>query len=316
MKIKCEYCKSMINDYLEDCPYCGAPNKNVNRTSKEIPESIEELVVYCNSHNIPIDKFRFFIGEDYRGPKAYGIYKDGQRTIVYKNKANGQRAIRYDGTDEKYAVNEIYQKLQQEMNSYKAFRANKGQGIKNNNKSKQTGKNGRKIFKKLFIICVIFLGVIYFILNTPLKDGVHYSYDGINYYFDTFYWFIYEKETDNYKKIKDSEVPQHLIQQAAKDIPEKGGKHYIFNDEEYYYDDSYWYIYDIDDDSYTYIDDYDLPSDLIENPEDYYSYTEEYIDSSSSSYDDDSWDSDDDWGSDWDDSDWDYDYDSDWDSDW
>lgn len=63
---------------------------------------------------------RFFIGEDYKEPKAFGIYQDGNRFIVYKNKADGSRAIRYDGLDEAYAVNEIYLKLKEEIANQKA----------------------------------------------------------------------------------------------------------------------------------------------------------------------------------------------------
>ena len=58
---------------------------------------------------------RFFIGINYKKPKAFGIYQDGDQFIVYKNKANGERAIRYQGTDETYAVNELYLKLKSEI---------------------------------------------------------------------------------------------------------------------------------------------------------------------------------------------------------
>ena len=40
--------------------------------------------------------------------------------IVYKNKSDGSRAIRYQGLDEAYAVNEIYLKLQVEMQKQEA----------------------------------------------------------------------------------------------------------------------------------------------------------------------------------------------------
>jgi len=59
---------------------------------------------------------RFFIGYDMREPKAYGIYRDEEGNfIVYKNKSNGSKSVRYKGSDEAYAVNEIYQKLRTEM---------------------------------------------------------------------------------------------------------------------------------------------------------------------------------------------------------
>ena len=44
---------------------------------------------------------RFFIGEDFREARAFGIYKAGEnRFVVYKNKSDGSRAVRYDGPDE------------------------------------------------------------------------------------------------------------------------------------------------------------------------------------------------------------------------
>lgn len=113
MQIKCEYCDSYYDDDEEKCPYCGATNEHLNRTAKGVPQTIEDLKDYCSRHNIPTKKLRLFIGENYIDPKAYGIYQDGERFIVYKNKADGSRAVRYDGTDESYAVNELYQKIRE-----------------------------------------------------------------------------------------------------------------------------------------------------------------------------------------------------------
>ena len=50
----------------------------------------------------------FFLGQDIREPRAFGIYQDADGLfVVYKNKANGERAVRYRGRDEAYAVNEL-----------------------------------------------------------------------------------------------------------------------------------------------------------------------------------------------------------------
>ena len=56
---------------------------------------------------------RFFIGVNYTNPKAFGIYKEGNEFIVYKNKSDGSRSERYRGSDEAYAVNELYQKIRE-----------------------------------------------------------------------------------------------------------------------------------------------------------------------------------------------------------
>ena len=68
----------------------------------------ERLYVFC----LGTKKSIFFIGKDIKEPKAFGIYKNSAGDfVVYKNKSNGERVIRYQGTDEGYAVNELYQRL-------------------------------------------------------------------------------------------------------------------------------------------------------------------------------------------------------------
>ena len=86
MKVKCEYCGNFIPDTEELCPVCGAPNENMVRSGDGIPKTIEELKEYALSKGLPLEQMRFFIGEDIREPKAYGIYQDiGGDFIVYKN---------------------------------------------------------------------------------------------------------------------------------------------------------------------------------------------------------------------------------------
>ena len=110
MKTFCDYCGSVIDDTIEKCPNCGAVNVHMQRSADQIPKTIEELQAFAQAQGIPLEKMRFFIGIDYKEPKAFGIYKESAsgNCVVYKNKADGTRAIRYRGTDEAYAVNEIY----------------------------------------------------------------------------------------------------------------------------------------------------------------------------------------------------------------
>ena len=91
MKIKCSYCGTYIDDTLATCPNCGAPNEGVVRTTSTQPLTIEELKQWYQDRGLPpAETTRFFIGEDYKGPRAFGIYKDEKtgNCVVYKNKGN------------------------------------------------------------------------------------------------------------------------------------------------------------------------------------------------------------------------------------
>lgn len=118
MNIKCNYCGSEFDETLEKCPNCGASNANIKRSVIDQPTTIEELKDWYQSKGLPpYETTRFFIGIDYKNPRAFGIYKDMYtgNFVVYKNKDNGQRAVRYEGTDEAYAVNELFMRLKQEI---------------------------------------------------------------------------------------------------------------------------------------------------------------------------------------------------------
>lgn len=122
MKIKCDWCGSWINDFDQVCPNCGGVNNNYNRHANGVPQTIEELKAWAKEMNLPLEDMRTFIGEDYKGAKAFGIYKDETdgTFVVYKNKEDGTRAVRYKGTDEAYAVNELYQKMKERVAVQKA----------------------------------------------------------------------------------------------------------------------------------------------------------------------------------------------------
>lgn len=63
MEIKCEYCGSMIQESAEKCPYCGATNNAVKRTTDGTPKTIEQLQKwYEDRHLPPYEVTRFFIG--------------------------------------------------------------------------------------------------------------------------------------------------------------------------------------------------------------------------------------------------------------
>lgn len=119
MKKTCEFCDSLYEDSSKFCPFCGAKNKtysSIKFSASGEPQTMEAFAQwYANQGLPPYETTRFFIGQNITEPKAFGIYREGENFVVYKNKANGERAIRYNGTDEAFAVREIYMRLKQEI---------------------------------------------------------------------------------------------------------------------------------------------------------------------------------------------------------
>lgn len=290
MKTYCDYCGSIIDDTLEKCPNCGAVNVHMQRSADQIPKTIEELQAFAQEKGIPLEKMRFFIGIDYKEPRAFGIYKEGPggNCVVYKNKADGSRAIRYRGTDEAYAVNEIYQKMKAELLERKQADLDRGKAA--NTANTNTGRNtnlGKKtgclfgvllaiivsVFLGGFVLLAIFSDLDY--ARTP-KSG-YYDYNGTPYYYTGGDWYTPD-EYGNWER--DYDAPDTL-EENYNDYFEAG--------------------------NYSNLDS-DYAEGIEEYPTEAYSYSYD---------DDDSWND-----SNWDDDDWDYDYDSydsydsDWDSDW
>ncbi|MDO4564484.1 MAG: hypothetical protein Q4C04_02575 [Clostridia bacterium] len=187
MKIKCEYCDNFVEDTEEQCPNCGAPNSNMIRSGIGVPKTIEELQAFCREHQIPLEKARFFIGENYVGPRAFGIYREeGGNVVVYKNKSDGSRSVRYRGSDEAYAVNEIYQKLKAEV----LQRKNAAAGTTASPVGKATG---RTRMSGVIIGLIVLVAIVLFIAsgdNTP-NDGYYY-YDDYGYYFNSGSWYQFD----------------------------------------------------------------------------------------------------------------------------
>lgn len=189
MKIQCEYCGQMIPETEQICPYCGAANKRVKRTAYGVPATIQELRTYCEAHHLPLQDMRVFIGEDYRGAKAFGIYQDDStgNFVVYKNKADGTRAIRYEGNDEAYAVNELYLKIKERVDVQKAHQGQR--------KSVSTTSFLMKslTFKIIILTMVISLALGFRESTKPVKG--YYVYQNDTYYYDRSDW--YEWDDDN-----------------------------------------------------------------------------------------------------------------------
>jgi len=307
----CESCGAEIGAGSFFCQNCGAPVPQSGAAveaaqapyeSRRVttPRTIAELEAFCDRHELPLAKMRFFIGLDYPGAKAFGIYRDGDGNfVVYKNKADGSRAVRYRGPDEAHAVKEIFDKLKEEAtNQRRRVAAARTPGYPGSEAQTRNPYNSDERFdaqreeKKKRTILGVIIGVAAAITITRAAVALaahprhfrpatgYYNYGGDYYYSQNSDWYLY----DNGGWFPIS---------AADELVDNAADYYA---------------------SYSYSDDYGV-SDFAES--DYYTYSD-YDDSSS--YDDDSWDwdDDDDWdsGSDWD---WDTDWDSgstDWDSDW
>ena len=148
--------------------------------------SVQELIE--RTQGMPLERMRFFINEDRREPKCFGIYYDAglDRWIVYKNKADGSRAVRYSGPDEAYAANELWMKLQSEIN---LRRGHVGGG------QRPPLSRGQAILRGLGIAFTVLM--VLFVLWQFVSDflGPHRGYyrvdDGLYYYQDD-YWYWYD----------------------------------------------------------------------------------------------------------------------------
>lgn len=196
MKIKCEYCNSYIDDSEEKCPSCGSPNRYYNRVGNQVPTTIEELETWYKEHNLPsYETTRFFIGIDYKEPKAFGIYKDEKtgKFIVYKNKDTGERKIRYEGKDEKYAVNELYMKLKEEILHQKSLNTN------NSNKTTKPITLPKSVLAIIIgaivvpIIIELFIVGLFFILPKGPSRG-YYNINNQEYYYVSGNWYVYNND--------------------------------------------------------------------------------------------------------------------------
>ena len=214
----CRYCGSTISSSEEKCPNCGAPNEGyVAETERRIflPQTIEELKEYCAERGMPLLRMRFFIGEDYREPKAFGIYKEGSSFVVYKNKANGERAIRYRGPDEKHAVTELFMKLLEECRSRGIYPD--GQVPERSGGGSRTGAGKKRSMLPamiVIILCILFAAVMGIMSKIEhRKDGYYGAGDGTVYYHygddwyytydlsDSGYWYpTYEFPYEDYEE--------------------------------------------------------------------------------------------------------------------
>ena len=172
------------------------------------PRTIEELRLWYAWHKLPPEEVtRFFIGKDIAEPKAFGIYKneDGE-CVVYKNKASGERAIRYQGRDEELAVSELLQRLRDEIASQKARNKARRQPPlraedRGGSPAEVGGRPSRMFSKKeKGFLGTMIAGVIALVMlasGNGIPDG-YYQYQ--SYYRQGSTWYRYQPSTDDWYK--------------------------------------------------------------------------------------------------------------------
>ena len=273
---KCFHCGEPLSKKDKVCPRCGA-----KVTAPGEPRTIYELRWFCAQHNMPLAQMRFFLGEDYEGPRAFGIYQDDDGDyVVYKNKADGVRSVRYKGPDEAHAVHEIYQKLLSEITQRKGGgRPAPKRGKTAPNRAKKRGAGTKVFLLSALMMLALMIGTVFVALwkDRGPRSG-YYAYDDGYYYSQYGNWYYYDDDDWYPWEVDDT-------------LRENYGDYYVGRA----YDDSYGA------EDFCYSDYYYEPDDS-------------WDDDSDDTWDDDSdytWD--DDWDDDWDD--WD-DGDTDWDSDW
>ena len=206
MKQRCEYCDSWIEDTDEVCPHCGAPNAHLMASGEGVPKTIEELKAFCERHHLPLKDMRFFIGEDYKEPRAFGIYQDGDDFVVYKNKDDGTRAVRYRGHDEAYAVNELYQKMKSEVANQKNRLASSK--MKTAQKSERRGRMlGTAGIAALIFAIFLMLGALF-----SGNSRGYYVYDDTTYYYQDDGWYYYDTTGSSWER--DNNPPTELTDHA------------------------------------------------------------------------------------------------------
>ncbi|MCR4840707.1 MAG: hypothetical protein K5848_04100 [Lachnospiraceae bacterium] len=267
MRIRCWNCGYYLDSEDTNCIKCGSENDTHI-------ETIEDLKVYCANRHMPLERMRFFIDEDYKEPRAFGIYRTSEgKFVVYKNKADGSRAIRYAGPDEKYAVRELLARMEQEIenqeNHGNISRTGSGSGASRGpakKRSRWLSPNMIGIYYMCFIALIIIICLIV-VMNQPKRGYYHYNDD--TYYYLGGTWYIYD---DGWSRTTVSD-----------DFYDSYDDYYYGND---YGDYNDYYDYSVDDFEDTY----------------YYSEWEESQSSSDSGsdYDYGGWDSGStDWSSDW-----------------
>ena len=259
MERKCQHCGSTVDEKSQSCPICGKPLPRADKVPSEWPKTIEELKDWYVDHHLPPEQVtRFFIGKNILEPKAFGIYKNEVgEFVVYKNKTDGQRAVRYQGMDEVFAVGEIYQRLRDEMAKQRSrSRAAKGGAQRqpavsrlqssssdgNSSKHTKSSESSKSTWTKtdlfgcggiIAVVIALLFGVYALSDHTP--NG-YYLYNGVEYYHQGSSWYEYDDVNDAWFEAES--LSKVITSDNADEYSYSGHTGTAFEDTEWYDDDS------------------------------------------------------------------------------
>ena len=155
--------------------------------------SVEELLQRAAERGMPLEKMRFFIGENRQEPRCFGIYHDEEadRWIVYKNKADGSRAVRYAGPDEAYAAQEIWEKINSEIELRRAR-------LGSRKKKKSLLGSVRNVLSVVVVCALLAFAAwdVYQTIKAPNR-GYYQVADDI-FYYQNDYWYYFDDYADDW----------------------------------------------------------------------------------------------------------------------
>jgi hypothetical protein len=213
---RCPRCGALLLQGEKFCGQCGAPLTDTADAAGTVgvgvgagvggnsgwqpgmrPCTIAQLKDFCAYHGMPLERMRFFVGEDYQQARAFGIFQDGDRFVVYKNKDDGSRAVRYNGPDEAFAVGELYDKLLDECHKRDIWPDGKPADYEKRMKSE------KRRMVAIAMVVVMLMGIVGFIfLKIQAREhandgyyrfndaGIYYCYGGDWFYDDGYYDWV------------------------------------------------------------------------------------------------------------------------------
>ena len=169
-----------------------------------VPRTIGELKGFCEANGMPLERMRFFIGEDCREPRAFGIYRDGEDVVVYKNKSDGSRAVRYHGPDEAHGVKELYDKLLDECHKRDIWPDGKPEDYE---ERKRRARSRRALLIATVVVAMLAFGVGgYLFMRIAHRHDGYYRFDDYGIYYCYGGDWYYDDDSCDWVEV--SEVPE------------------------------------------------------------------------------------------------------------